>query len=111
MTRPEVREAFYEQIFSKDGGFRFWLGNYNDLFKDPAANAEAYKFWRKKVLARVPDPEKATTARARKSPAFMGHEAPEPRAGLLRGRQPAARRYRRRERQPHRQGHGEGHQA
>jgi cation diffusion facilitator CzcD-associated flavoprotein CzcO len=73
---PEVREAFYEQIFSKDGGFLFWLGNYNNLFKGPAANAEAYQFWRKKVLARVPDPKKQELLAPEKAPHPWGTKRP-----------------------------------
>lgn len=73
---PEVREAFYEDIFSNYGGFRFWLGNYNDLFKDPAANAEAYRFWRKKVLARVPDSKKAALLAPATAPHPWGTKRP-----------------------------------
>lgn len=65
---PEVREAIYEEIFSKHGGFRFWLGNNNDLLKDPKANDEAYKLWRKKVLARVPDPKTQELLAPEKAP-------------------------------------------
>jgi len=54
---PEDREAFYKSLMD-EGGFRFWLGNYEDLFKDKEANNEAYKYWRKRVLARVKNPEK-----------------------------------------------------
>ena len=55
---PDVREAFFDELFVKGGGFRFWLSTYDDILKDEKANAEAYRYWRKKVLERVPDPKK-----------------------------------------------------
>ncbi|PBP19903.1 cyclohexanone monooxygenase [Diplocarpon rosae] len=55
---PEQREAFYEDLWAQ-GGFRFWLNTYKDMLFDQKANDEAYKFWRKKVLERIKDPQKA----------------------------------------------------
>ncbi|KAK6585701.1 hypothetical protein PZA11_002428 [Diplocarpon coronariae] len=55
---PEQREAFFEDMWAQ-GGFRFWLGAYKDMLFDQKANDEAYKFWRKKVLERIKDPQKA----------------------------------------------------
>lgn len=55
---PEEREAWFEKLWQM-GGFRYLANNYIDMLADETANAEAYKFWRKKILARVPDPEKA----------------------------------------------------
>ncbi|KJY00478.1 cyclopentanone 1,2-monooxygenase like protein [Zymoseptoria brevis] len=54
---PEQREQFYEKLW-QEGGFRYWLSTYKDMLFDNEANMEAYKFWRKKVLARVKDEEK-----------------------------------------------------
>ncbi|THU89662.1 cyclohexanone monooxygenase [Dendrothele bispora CBS 962.96] len=51
---PEERRHHYESIWA-EGGFRFWLGNYVDLFTDKAANEEAYAFWRDKVRERIKD--------------------------------------------------------
>jgi hypothetical protein len=73
-----VHEAFCEEIFSNHGGFRFWLGNYNDLFKDPKTNEEAYKFWHKKVLARRAGPRETSPAGAREGAVPVGHEEAEP---------------------------------
>ena len=73
---PEEREAFYEELFTKHGGFRFWLGTYNDLFQDQKANDEAYKFWRKKILARIPDPKKAALLAPEKPPHPWGTKRP-----------------------------------
>lgn len=55
---PEEREAFYEELYEQ-GGLNFWLGNYRDYLFNENANKEAYKFWRKKTLPRIPDPQKA----------------------------------------------------
>ena len=54
---PEEREAFFESLW-QEGGFRFWLGTYDDILKDQKANNEAYKFWCKKTRARISDPKK-----------------------------------------------------
>lgn len=54
---PEQREAFYEKLF-RNGGFEFWLANYDDYLFDKVANDEAYKFWAKKTRARISDPVK-----------------------------------------------------
>ncbi|KDR72764.1 hypothetical protein GALMADRAFT_765004 [Galerina marginata CBS 339.88] len=53
---PEERYLAFNDQWSR-GGFNFWLGAYQDIFSDERANDEAYKFWRKKVRARLHDPE------------------------------------------------------
>ncbi|OCK74929.1 FAD/NAD(P)-binding domain-containing protein [Lepidopterella palustris CBS 459.81] len=55
---PEQRDAFYEELW-RGGGFLFAGNSYGDMMTDDAANLEAYKFWRKKVRARIHDPETA----------------------------------------------------
>ncbi|KAF7895414.1 hypothetical protein EAF00_007228 [Botryotinia globosa] len=55
---PEEREATFHDLLIKKGGFHFWLNNYKDILFDQDANDEAYKFWRKSVLKRIPDPRK-----------------------------------------------------
>ncbi|ESK89545.1 cyclopentanone -monooxygenase [Moniliophthora roreri MCA 2997] len=52
---PEERILYWEDIWAA-GGFRFWVGNYGDIFTSQAANDEAYAFWRKKVRERLTDP-------------------------------------------------------
>lgn len=52
---PERRQAFYETLW-KEGDFKFWLANYQDLLSVKAANDEAYAFWREKTRARIQDP-------------------------------------------------------
>ncbi|KAF5313804.1 hypothetical protein D9758_017918 [Tetrapyrgos nigripes] len=52
---PEERRHHYEATWT-EGGFRFWIANYADMFSDKAANDEAYAFWREKVSARIKDP-------------------------------------------------------
>lgn len=54
----EERLRVWEELWSK-GNFSFWLENYNDLLSNEEVNLEAYAFWRKKVLARIKDPETA----------------------------------------------------
>ena len=52
---PERRQAFYEALW-KEGDFKFWLANYQDLLSAKASNDEAYAFWREKTRARIQDP-------------------------------------------------------
>ncbi|KIW79430.1 hypothetical protein Z517_06042 [Fonsecaea pedrosoi CBS 271.37] len=54
----EERNELWEQLFYR-GGLHFWLGNYLDLFEDREVNAAAYRFWRKKALARITNPDAA----------------------------------------------------
>lgn len=54
---PEQREAFYEKLYT-DGGFKFWIQNYQDLLLDAEANRAAYDFWARKTRARISDPVK-----------------------------------------------------
>lgn len=56
---PQEREEFYEELYDR-GGLTFWLGNFGDYLFDERANKLAYDFWRRKTLARIPDPEKAS---------------------------------------------------
>ncbi|KAJ5153546.1 uncharacterized protein N7482_010024 [Penicillium canariense] len=53
----EDREAFYEKLY-KDGGFKFWFNNYQDLLFDGTANRAAYDFWARKTRSRISDPVK-----------------------------------------------------
>ncbi|KAL1855314.1 hypothetical protein Daus18300_011131 [Diaporthe australafricana] len=52
---PEKREAVYEALW-KEGDFKYWLANYQDMLFNKAANDEAYAFWREKTRARIQDP-------------------------------------------------------
>jgi cation diffusion facilitator CzcD-associated flavoprotein CzcO len=52
----QERQAFWEELFYR-GGLHFWLGSYLDLFEDRDVNADAYRFWREKTLARLTNPE------------------------------------------------------
>ncbi|QSE94742.1 NAD(P)/FAD-dependent oxidoreductase [Rhodococcus pseudokoreensis] len=51
----EERRETYEKLW-EEGGFRFWLGTFNDVLFDQAANDTAYAFWRDKTRARIADP-------------------------------------------------------
>ena len=65
------REEFFEKIWDM-GGFRFLANNYKDMMADETANMEAYNFWRKKVRARITDPEKADLLAPEKPPHAFG---------------------------------------
>lgn len=60
----------------EEGGFRYWLNTYKDMLFDTDANYEAYKFWRKQVLARVKNPEKAAILAPEKPPHPWGTKRP-----------------------------------
>jgi cyclohexanone monooxygenase len=51
----QERTANYEELWEL-GGFKYWLGNYEDMLRDEAANRKAYDFWREKVRKRIHDP-------------------------------------------------------
>ena len=55
---PEEREAVFEKAWAK-GGFNFWSNTFFDILMNEEANLTAYQFWRRKVHARVDDPEVA----------------------------------------------------
>ncbi len=69
------RTAYYQQLWA-EGGFRFWLGNYEDMFTDEAANREAYTFWRDKVRARIDDPAVAELLAPTEPPHPFGVKRP-----------------------------------
>jgi cation diffusion facilitator CzcD-associated flavoprotein CzcO len=71
----EEREAFFEDAW-KEGGFRFWLAGYADLFTDEKANDQAYKFWVKKTRARIADPRKRDILAPLKAPHAWGTKRP-----------------------------------
>ncbi|KIV88652.1 hypothetical protein PV10_08316 [Exophiala mesophila] len=54
----EQREALWNSLI-QDGGFKFWVAGYADMNFDQKANEAAYDFWRRMVLKRIKDPEKA----------------------------------------------------
>lgn len=51
----EERNAVYETVYN-EGGLIYFVGNYQDLMIDEAANKEAYRFWAEKTRARINDP-------------------------------------------------------
>ncbi|MDZ7684795.1 MAG: NAD(P)/FAD-dependent oxidoreductase [Gammaproteobacteria bacterium] len=54
----EERRRFWEELYNSPG-FGVWLGNFRDVFMDPAANAEYSSFIAEKIRQRVDDPELA----------------------------------------------------
>ena len=55
-TTAEERREFWEKLYASRG-FGKWLGNYREVFMDPAANAEYSAFIAEKIRERVDDPE------------------------------------------------------
>jgi cation diffusion facilitator CzcD-associated flavoprotein CzcO len=51
----EERTGEYERLWQA-GGFRFWLGVFQDTLFDQTSNDYAYAFWREKVRARIKNP-------------------------------------------------------
>lgn len=51
----EERNKLYEELW-QGGGFRFWLGPFQDTLFVQESNDYAYAFWRDKVRARINDP-------------------------------------------------------
>ncbi|MDD7920142.1 flavin-containing monooxygenase [Actinomycetospora callitridis] len=72
---PEERTAGYEQAWQY-GGFKFWLGVYQDTLFDPASNDHAYAFWRDKVRARIKDTELADKLAPMEAPHPFGVKRP-----------------------------------
>jgi cation diffusion facilitator CzcD-associated flavoprotein CzcO len=52
---PEEREATFNKMWD-EGGFRFWLGNYQDMFFVKEANDLCADFIKRKIRATVKDP-------------------------------------------------------
>jgi cation diffusion facilitator CzcD-associated flavoprotein CzcO len=73
---PEEREKFFHKLLIEEGGFKFWLNTYKDMLFDQKANDEAYNFWRKSVLKRIPDPKKAALLAPEKPPHPWGTKRP-----------------------------------
>jgi len=57
-TTPEEREREFDRMWDQ-GGFAFWLANYQDMFFDQKANDLIADYLRRKIRATVIDPEVA----------------------------------------------------
>lgn len=55
---PEEREKVFRNLLVEEGGFRYWLAGYRDLFFNEDANRQAYNYWRDFVRSRINDPRK-----------------------------------------------------
>jgi len=51
------RRAHYDYLYQQ-GGFAFWIGTYQDVLFNKAANDTAYNYWREHTAARINDPVK-----------------------------------------------------
>lgn len=68
---PEDRKAFYEELWEQ-GGFPFWLANFEDVIANRDSNDTAYGFWRDKVRQRIKDPVMQEKLAPMKSPYAFG---------------------------------------
>ena len=71
----EEREQVYEAAWEK-GGFHFWVGTFNNILTDEAANRTAYTFWRDKTRARIDDPTVAELLAPTEPPYPFGTKRP-----------------------------------
>ena len=72
---PEEREKTFEHLW-QEGGFRFWLSTYQDIFFDKEANKHHYDFWAKKIRARIQDPVKRDILAPLEPPYAFGTKRP-----------------------------------
>ncbi|MCJ1434294.1 hypothetical protein MMC27_003661 [Xylographa pallens] len=72
---PQQRQAFFEKPW-ENGGFEFWLANYDDMLLDAKANREAYDFWAKKTRSRLHDPVKKDILAPLEPPHAFGTKRP-----------------------------------
>ena len=70
VTKQE-RQRVYEELWAQ-GGFPFWLANYEDTIADRRSNDEAYAFWRDKTRPRIKDPVKREILAPMKAPYAFG---------------------------------------
>lgn len=68
---PEERQKVYEELWAQ-GGFPFWLANYEDTIVNRQSNDSAYAFWRDKTRPRIKDPVKREKLAPMKSPYAFG---------------------------------------
>ncbi len=64
---PDERERVFNQMWDQ-GGFPFWLANYQDMFFSPEANDVCAEFLRKKIREAVKDPAVAEKLTPRSYP-------------------------------------------
>jgi cation diffusion facilitator CzcD-associated flavoprotein CzcO len=57
-TTPEEREREFDRMWD-DGGFAFWLANYQDMFFNKKANDVIADYLKRKIRSTVKDPEVA----------------------------------------------------
>jgi cation diffusion facilitator CzcD-associated flavoprotein CzcO len=54
---PEKADVLLNQLYDQ-GGFKLWIGGFNDLLMNPEANRFTYDVWAKRTRARIHDPVK-----------------------------------------------------
>jgi len=72
---PAERDAFYHSLWDR-GGLRFWVANYKDIFFNPDANKEAYRFWVDNVRGRITDARKRDLLAPIEMPHYFGIKRP-----------------------------------
>jgi len=68
---PEERLDHYQRKW-RMGAFYAWLGTFRDLLADERVSNDAYDYWRKRVHARVKNPQTAETLAPEKPPYLFG---------------------------------------
>jgi cation diffusion facilitator CzcD-associated flavoprotein CzcO len=71
----EEREKVWNSLV-EEGGLKFWVAGYKDMTTNQEANAAAYDFWRRMVLNRIKDPEKAKLLAPERPPHPYGAKRP-----------------------------------
>jgi len=72
---PKERNTLFENLWAQ-GGFWFWLANFQDMLINEDANRMAYDFWRDKVRARINDPATAEILAPTEPPHPFGTKRP-----------------------------------
>lgn len=72
---PEQRNKIYDELWKK-GGFYPWLGTFEDVLNDKAANKTAYEYWRDRTRARIDDPKTASILAPDEAPYPFGTKRP-----------------------------------
>lgn len=72
---PEERERIFQELWDY-GGFRFWVGGFQDVYTDEEVNTWVYNFWRDKTRGRIKNPVLAEKLAPTKPPHPFGTKRP-----------------------------------
>jgi cation diffusion facilitator CzcD-associated flavoprotein CzcO len=74
-ANAEERSQLLEELW-RIGGFRYWIGAWNDVFTDATINRVVYDFWRDKTRPRIKDPKLAEKLAPMEPPHPFGTKRP-----------------------------------